>query len=201
MRGSRALRGGLLMISKSGGLKPKAVAGKPSVTRLTQSSWTGMRASGNPRAAVRKMLHTKEARLYKSTKKVFSLCISEVCTVILTRQPRPRLRRWGIWWTVSCCYKWLCLPRLQLQWWRSCHQQAPSQRRSWPQQCRSPWQYQFQPSLEQEHRLLHRQSAEKISQGRKLNIDFIMHFSISLGMILYAWGQAVHGWSACLKIE
>lgn len=69
MRGSRALRGGLLMISKSGGLKPKAVAGKPSVTRLTQSSWTGMRASGNPRAAVRKMLHTKEARLYKSTKK------------------------------------------------------------------------------------------------------------------------------------
>lgn len=57
MRGSRALRGGLLMMSRSGGLKPNAVAGKPSVTRLTQSSWTGIRASGNPRAAVRKMLH------------------------------------------------------------------------------------------------------------------------------------------------
>lgn len=62
MRGSRALRGGLLMMSKSGGLKPRAVAGKPSVTRLTQSSWTGIRASGKPSAAVRKMLH-KQAGL------------------------------------------------------------------------------------------------------------------------------------------
>ena len=44
------------MMSRSGGLKPRAVAGKPSVTRLTQSSWTGMRASGMPRAAVRKIL-------------------------------------------------------------------------------------------------------------------------------------------------
>ena len=32
IRPSSALRGGLVMISKSGGLKPKAVAGKPSVT-------------------------------------------------------------------------------------------------------------------------------------------------------------------------
>lgn len=48
------------MISKSGGLKPRAVAGKPSVTRLTQSSWTGIRASGMPNAAVRKMLGKKE---------------------------------------------------------------------------------------------------------------------------------------------
>ena len=44
------------MMSRSGGLKPSAVAGRPSVTRLTQSSWTGIRASGRPRAAVRKML-------------------------------------------------------------------------------------------------------------------------------------------------
>ena len=44
------------MISRSGGLKPRAVAGRPSVTRLTQSSWTGIRASGRPRMAVRKML-------------------------------------------------------------------------------------------------------------------------------------------------
>lgn len=57
IRGSRALRGGLLMMSRSGGLKPSAVAGRPSVTRLTQSSWTGIRASGKPSAAVKKMLH------------------------------------------------------------------------------------------------------------------------------------------------
>ena len=45
-------------MSTSGGLKPRAVAGRPSVTRLTQRSWTGMRASGSPRAAVRKILET-----------------------------------------------------------------------------------------------------------------------------------------------
>lgn len=44
------------MMSTSGGLNPRAVAGRPSVTRLTQSSWTGIRASGIPRAAVRKIL-------------------------------------------------------------------------------------------------------------------------------------------------
>lgn len=56
IRGSLALRGGFSMMSRSGGLKPRAVAGSPSVTRLTQSSWTGIRASGKPRAAVRKIL-------------------------------------------------------------------------------------------------------------------------------------------------
>lgn len=54
--GSLALRGGLLMMSRSGGLKPTAVAGSPSVTRMTQNSCTGIRASGNPRVAVRKIL-------------------------------------------------------------------------------------------------------------------------------------------------
>ena len=44
------------MMSSSGGLNPRAVAGRPSVTRLTHSSWTGMRASGIPRAAVRNIL-------------------------------------------------------------------------------------------------------------------------------------------------
>lgn len=44
------------MMSRSGGLKPRAVAGRPSVTRLTHRSWTGIRASGRPRAAVRKIL-------------------------------------------------------------------------------------------------------------------------------------------------
>lgn len=56
MRASRGFRGSFSMMSRSGGLKPRAVAGKPSVTRFTQSSCTGIRASGRPRIAVRKML-------------------------------------------------------------------------------------------------------------------------------------------------
>lgn len=56
MSGSFGLRGGLSMMSRSGGLKPRAVAGSPSVTRFTHSSWTGISASGRPRMAVRKML-------------------------------------------------------------------------------------------------------------------------------------------------
>lgn len=43
------------MMSTSGGLNPRAVAGGPSVTRFTHSSCTGMRPSGRPSAAVRKM--------------------------------------------------------------------------------------------------------------------------------------------------
>jgi hypothetical protein len=49
--------GGLSIMSKSGGLKPKAVAGKPSVTKLTHNSCTGIKASGKPKAAVKK-IHT-----------------------------------------------------------------------------------------------------------------------------------------------
>ena len=45
------------MMSTSGGLKPRAVAGSPSVIRLTHKSCTGIRASGIPRAAVKK-IHT-----------------------------------------------------------------------------------------------------------------------------------------------
>ena len=56
MRGSLAERGGFFMMSTSGGLKPRAVAGRPSVTRFTHSSWTGMSASGRPSAAVRNIL-------------------------------------------------------------------------------------------------------------------------------------------------
>ncbi|KAF3850639.1 hypothetical protein F7725_012411 [Dissostichus mawsoni] len=59
MSASLALRGGFSMMSRSGGLKPSAVAGRPSVTRFTQSSCTGIRASGKPSAAVRKMLREK----------------------------------------------------------------------------------------------------------------------------------------------
>lgn len=40
-------------MSLSGGLNPNAVAGGPSVTRLTHKSWTGMSPSGMPNAAVR----------------------------------------------------------------------------------------------------------------------------------------------------
>lgn len=62
MSDSSALRGGLSMMSRSGGLKPRAVAGRPSVTRFTHSSCTGIRASGRPSAAVRKMLHREEKK-------------------------------------------------------------------------------------------------------------------------------------------
>ena len=63
MRDVFALRGGFSMMSMSGGLNPRAVAGRPSVTKFTHSSWTGMRASGIPRAAVKKMLNQKERRI------------------------------------------------------------------------------------------------------------------------------------------
>lgn len=56
MRGSLGFLGGLSMMSRSGGLNPRAVAGRPSVTRLTHSSWTGIKASGRPKMAVRKIL-------------------------------------------------------------------------------------------------------------------------------------------------
>lgn len=46
----------LSIMSRSGGLKPRAVAGSPSVTRLTHNSCTGIRASGKPNAAVKKIL-------------------------------------------------------------------------------------------------------------------------------------------------
>ena len=58
IRGSLGDRGGFCMMSMSGGLKLSAVAGRPSVTKLTHSSWTGINASGIPRAAVRKILKT-----------------------------------------------------------------------------------------------------------------------------------------------
>ena len=56
MRRSFEERGGFFMMSISGGLKPSAVAGSPSVTKFTHSSCTGISASGIPRAAVRNML-------------------------------------------------------------------------------------------------------------------------------------------------
>ncbi|CAF4714776.1 unnamed protein product, partial [Rotaria magnacalcarata] len=58
MSDSFGLRGGRSMISKSGGLKPSAVAGKPSVTKFTQSNCTGINDSGRPRAAVKKIQTT-----------------------------------------------------------------------------------------------------------------------------------------------
>jgi len=53
---SLGLRGSFFMMSKSGGLKPRAVAGKPSVTKLTHNNCTGIKASGIPKAAVKKIL-------------------------------------------------------------------------------------------------------------------------------------------------
>jgi hypothetical protein len=54
--GSRLSRGGTRMMEWSGGLNPSAVAGKLSVTRLTHSSCTGIKASGIPRRTVRNIL-------------------------------------------------------------------------------------------------------------------------------------------------
>ena len=42
-------------MSGSGGLKERAVAGRPSVTKLTQRSWMELNPSGMPRIDVRKM--------------------------------------------------------------------------------------------------------------------------------------------------
>lgn len=58
MRDSLGDRGYFSMMSRSGGLKPRAVAGKPSVTKFTQSSCTGMSDSGRPSAAVKKIQTT-----------------------------------------------------------------------------------------------------------------------------------------------
>lgn len=58
MSGSLGDLGFSFIMSGSGGLNPSAVAGSPSVTKLTHNSCTGIRASGIPRAAVRKILTT-----------------------------------------------------------------------------------------------------------------------------------------------
>ena len=65
MRDSLGDLGSLSIMSKSGELKPRAVAGRPSVTKLTHNSCTGMSASGKPKAAVKKMQTTlKRNNLY-----------------------------------------------------------------------------------------------------------------------------------------
>lgn len=64
IRPSLEFLGGFFMMSRSGGLNPRAVAGKPSVTKLTHNSWTGIRASGIPRAAVRKILHRIKRKVF-----------------------------------------------------------------------------------------------------------------------------------------
>jgi hypothetical protein len=55
IRLSSDLLGYCLITSLSGGLNPSAVAGKPSVTRFTQSNYTELNDSGIPRAAVKKI--------------------------------------------------------------------------------------------------------------------------------------------------
>jgi hypothetical protein len=44
------------MMERSGGLNPRAVAGKLSVTKFTHSSCTGIKASGMPKRTVKKIL-------------------------------------------------------------------------------------------------------------------------------------------------
>jgi len=55
IRLSSAFLGYCFITSLSGGLKPRAVAGKPSVTRLTHKSYTELNDSGIPSAAVKKI--------------------------------------------------------------------------------------------------------------------------------------------------
>ena len=58
MRSSFYFLGGFFMMSMSGGLNPRAVAGGPSVTRLTQRSYTEENPSGIPSIAVKKIERT-----------------------------------------------------------------------------------------------------------------------------------------------
>lgn len=202
MRASRAFRGGLFIMSKSGGLKPRAVAGKPSVTRLTHSSWTGMRASGKPTAAVRKMLETQKKQRDEEQWLQKSVCVC-VCLnklIVFTKRLLQHLKKSGIWWTVSCCYKWPCLPPLQPQWWQSCHRPAPSQRRSLPRLSPSPWRCRSQPSSEQEHRSLRHQSDGKKNRKSSIIITLFVIFVTCLecgpfphhGCDLIIWLQVLH---------
>mmetsp|Transcript_6393 Transcript_6393/g.17700 ORF Transcript_6393/g.17700 Transcript_6393/m.17700 type:complete len:234 (-) Transcript_6393:2388-3089(-) len=55
---SLELLGGFFMMSESGLLNPMAVAGRPSVTRFTQSNCTGFKHSGMPRIAAENMATT-----------------------------------------------------------------------------------------------------------------------------------------------
>lgn len=67
--GSSDRRGRRCMMSCSGLLKPRAVAGRPSVTKLTQSSWTGHSVSGRPNAAAIKMQTTSPKMIGKKVMK------------------------------------------------------------------------------------------------------------------------------------
>lgn len=69
IKGSLAFLGAFFMMSTSGGLKLRAVAGGPSVIKFTHNSCTGINASGIPKAAVRKMLRQQT---YQSIIKPFT---------------------------------------------------------------------------------------------------------------------------------
>ena len=53
------------MIERSAGLKPRAVAGRLSVTKFTHKSCTGMSASGIPRRTVKNMLQNKVSEIQR----------------------------------------------------------------------------------------------------------------------------------------
>ena len=72
---SSGRRGRRRMMSPSGLLNPSAVAGSPSVTRLTQSSWIGESVSGMPSAAATKM-HTTSPMLEETMYRMNCLVLS-----------------------------------------------------------------------------------------------------------------------------
>ena len=63
------------MTSLSGGLNPRAVAGDPSVTKLTQRSCTEENPSGIPKIAVKKIENTSP--IFDEIKYLMKACIFE----------------------------------------------------------------------------------------------------------------------------
>ena len=64
----------------------------------------------------------------------------------MTFWPPRCLMKWGIWWTASCCCRWLFLLPRQTRWLKSCHRQGPFPKPTLQRQFQIPWRFQFLPS-------------------------------------------------------
>lgn len=137
MRTSSLLRGGFRMMSASGGLKPNAVAGGPSVTKFTHSSWTGIRPSGIPRAAVRNI----DATSPTFDEIMYLECVSGIAKGREGRQQSALCPYTSSdtkhFWTVTKMHLWLIQkPSRNNQW--IAHQQHPLQT-TWNHICLRHW--------------------------------------------------------------
>ena len=196
---SFALRGGRSMMSKSGGLKPRAVAGRPSVTKFTHNSWTGINDSGRPNAAVKKMHTTYKHSPLSSPSR-------------LRHSPLQRSTRWDNEWTVSCCCRSHDLLPQQRRSTRSCHRPRPSPTPTWPQLYPNPWQYRSRPFSEQEHRWHHHPSWQwfrhAIGGTRRSSICVPGRHERTFGHVgklrtaLLVTDHRIHDrWKLCLKLK